>query len=146
MDLGELAARLSKVENLTATVYVNNKVPRLLNSYRGYYDECAIDCSVGRKVFPDVPTLDTLQKESYGYQPSHFEVALPEFPTVNDLIAGIELTYFEDFEGYKGGGFTFFSSTRVWESGYGECSGNQIVNVEDLGDRVDVVTVYDRGW
>lgn len=148
--LGELVSLL-KTCDPEARVLINGHAPVSIESYRGYYKDAAITVG-GVAEQPEVPTLDDpgkpfeMNMAGYGtYTPGHSEMLFPKNPTVEQVIAGIELCYGEEFEGYKGGQFLFDSHTDVWQSEWSQCSQLGVVGIEDAVDVVRI-NVEKEGW
>lgn len=134
-----------KALNPAAEVYIDNRRPTALSSYRGYYDHLAIERFDG--VRHERTELDgrgqpfELNMAGYGtYSPGHGEVRIKADPTVADLIEALGLADGEVFEGYKGGQFEMHSRTDLWVSEHGDCDRLRIVGIESLPGRVDLVT------
>lgn len=130
-----------------AEVYIDNRRPTSLGSYRGYYSDLSILRDEGRvnerteadergKPFSmaDIPGYST-------YHPGIGEVRIKANPTVADLIEALDLAEGASFEGYKGGQFLMEADTTLWVSQYGDCDSLRIERVEDLPGRVDLWTV-----
>lgn len=152
MNLGELIDALDAAPDRAARVYVDNKPPVDLASYRGYYDQLAIQCDgVGwdRTETDDPGEGFEVAGEasrylgSY-YQPGAHSVRIVKDPTVADLLAALHLADGETFEGYKGGQYTMGRTTDVWASEYGECSQLLLSSLEILPGRVDLFTTKEE--
>lgn len=129
----------------SAEVYIDNRRPTALSSYRGYYDELAIERD--ENVRNESTQIDERSKPfdmnlaGYGtYSPGHNEVRIKADPTVADLVLALDLALGEEFEGYKGGQFYMYPSTALWVSEYGHCDQLQIEAIETLPGRVDLST------
>lgn len=133
----------------TALVFIDNRPPTALSSYRGYYDHLAIERSDFRHERTEIPERGEpfeLNMAGYGtYSPGAGEVKIKADPTVADLIEALDLAIGEDFEGYKGGQFTMQPSTDLWVSEYGDCDRLRIASIEALAGRVDLLT-REAGW
>lgn len=144
--IGALVDELSTLDP-DAKVFIDNRHPTALSSYRGYYDHLAIERS-GREHEQHTETaLDEqgepfeLNMAGYGtYSPGHGEVKIKQPATVGELVKALNLSIGEEFEGYKGGQFLMSSSTELWVSEYGNCDSLRIGGVESLPGRVDLVT------
>lgn len=128
----------------TAEVYIDNRRPTALSSYRGYYDHLAIerfDVRHERTELDGRGAPFELNMAGYGiYEPGNGEVRIKADPTVADLIEALGLADGEVFEGYKGGQFEMHSRTDLWVSEHGDCDRLRIVGIESLPGRVDLVT------
>jgi hypothetical protein len=125
--------------------------PTSIASWRGVYAEASFTREPLSKP-PAEPQLDDPGKGFSSeyvpggyYQPGHASCELPENPTVAQVITAIELCYGEEFEGYKGGQFTFDSDTPVWCAEYGSAAHNACYEVED-GVDVAVILTRDEEW
>lgn len=125
-----------------ASVYVDNRPPTALSSYRGYYDQLAIERTGAEH---EATELDE-PGEGFGrYQPGSSEVRIKQPPTVADLTAALRLAIGATFEGYKGGQFTMTGQTAVWVSEYGQCDRLQVAAVKQLPGRVELLTT-EQEW
>lgn len=104
--LGMLIEELSKL-NPKATVYIEpfHLIPQGFYSYRGYYEDLAIEYS------------------SEG-----------EECTVAVLLKWANSALGRMFAGYKGGSFLMEVDTPIWVSNYGETSQMRLADIEVLGD------------
>ena len=130
-----------------AQVFIDNRQPTALSSYRGYYDHLAIERSPREHDQHAETALDELGKPfelnmaGYGtYTPGHGEVKIKQPATVAELVKALHLSIGEHFEGYKGGQFAMSSGTDLWVSEYGNCDSLRVAGVESLPGRVDLVT------
>lgn len=128
-----------------AEVYIDNLPPTALSSYRGYYDQLAIERQAD--VHHERTELDgrgdpfELNMAGYGtYRPGHAEVRIKSPASVADLIEALDLAVGQEFEGYKGGQFEMDPSTDLWVSEYGTCDRLRITSVESLPGRVNLRT------
>lgn len=152
MNLGELIAALDAAPDRAARVYADNKPPVALASYRGYYDQLAIQCDgVGAdRTEVDEPgegfevTGAASRYLGSFYRPGSHSVRIVKDPTVADLLVALHLADGETFEGYKGGQFTMHRGTDVWASEYGECSQLLVSSLEILPGRVDLFTTKEE--
>jgi hypothetical protein len=133
-----------------AEVYIDNRRPTSLGSYRGYYDHLAILRDEGvENEFTEKDARPEPFDMSFGYgtyHPGISEVRIKAEPTVADLIAALDLADGAVFEGYKGGQFAMDSGSDVWVSQYGNCDRLRIKEqIEDLPGRVDLAT-YEESW
>lgn len=112
ITLGELIDKLS-VCNQDASVYFDflQSSPTTLDSYRGYYDQLAL----GWDSSSDAPTVASL---------------------IDNLCSAIGAT----FTGWKGGEFVMDRNTQVWCDNPGRCTGTAIVDIDDNGYCVLLVT------
>lgn len=87
-----------------------------VDSYRGYYEQLAIDPGSQEKLDKAGPTrcIDMAQT----------------------LLEALNRTFY----GYKGGEFSMFDETPVWVSEYGRASGDMVVGVEEKADMVVIFT------
>jgi hypothetical protein len=113
IKLGELIKQLSTC-NPDAQVRFDfgDLRPTILRSYRGYYDQLALDW--------DAETVTT----------------------VADLLEECRQAVRKVYEGYKGGEFEMDESTPVWVSRYGRASGTAIKGVKDFEHYVVITTRY----
>lgn len=146
--IGGLIAELA-THDQEAAVYIDNLPPTALSSYRGYYDQLAVERSDARLY--DVTELDEpghpfeLNMAGYGtYSPGSREVKIKSNPAVADLIEALGLADGATFEGYKGGQFTMWRDTDLWVSEYGQCDQLRITSVEALDGRVDFRTTKEE--
>lgn len=142
--IGGLRGALAALDP-AAAVYIDNRPPTALSSYRGYYDQLAIERAEG--VRNDRTELDgrgdpfELNMAGYGtYSPGNGEVRIKADPTVADLIEALDLADGEVFEGYKGGQFEMHSSTDLWVSENGRCESLRIAAVDVRPGRVNLRT------
>lgn len=139
--IGGLIAALAPLDR-DAEVYIDNRRPTALSSYRGYYDHLAIERSGAEhpSTERDEPGRP-FELNGYGtYEPGIFEVRIKHPATVGELVKALELAEGATFEGYKGGQFYMDSGSELWVSEHGEYSGLRVVGVEALPGRVDLVT------
>ena len=94
------------------------QVPRGFASYRGYYDQLALE-----------------------WGPPKYDEAV----TVKDMLADAQRALTETFHGYKGGEYRMNLRTPLWVDNWGECYGTMIVGVDGDGETV-IRTHYDRGY
>jgi hypothetical protein len=87
-------------------------VPDQLGSYRGYYEDLALDYQTGATVH------------------------------VADLLPQLRDALGRSFEGYKGGEFVMHRGTNVWVAPYGESWGTAITGVRDTGYYAVLETAY----
>lgn len=73
--------------------------PKGVDSYRGYYDQLAID------------------------------VGEDSYMTVKDLLELLEKAIGKTFTGYKGGSYTMSEDTPVWLASYGESTGSKTTGI-----------------
>lgn len=90
----------------TRVVFDFGSEPCGIGSYRGYYDDLAIEWTDGL----------------------HFNLA--------DLVRVLSYSVGKTYQGYKGGSYQMDRHTRMWASQYGEASGLAIVGIEQNGGRV----------
>lgn len=147
--IGGLREALRALEP-AAAVYIDNRPPTALSSYRGYYDQLAIERTDARHERTELDGRGEpfeMNMAGYGtYSPGNGEVRIKADPTVADLIEALDLADGEVFEGYKGGQFTMRSGTDLWVSEYGGCDRLRIFAVEALPGRVDLLTREEAGW
>lgn len=108
MNMGELIAALEKVP-ATEKLTLNGAGLGDIGSYRGYYDEVALE--------PD-----------------------GKVGTVGEALQRLRLALGSTMTGYKGGDYVIQSSTPVWVSHYGECSGQYVTGVAILADGIGLAT------
>lgn len=89
-------------------------VPGEINSYRGYYEEAAIE-----------------YKEIYGSS-----------TRIEDVLPNYKEALKRRFVGYKGGDYWFNNSTPVWVANYGESTGTILTGILDDRYRVILTTAY----
>lgn len=127
-----------------ARVYIDNRPPVALSSYRGYYDQLAIEregtgyaqTALG---VPGNP-FDINMAGIGRYTPGSHQVSIREDATVAELLLALRLADGATFEGYKGGQYLMDQETNLWVSEYGCVESLRISSLEDLGDRVDLWT------
>lgn len=104
--LGMLIEALSKL-NPEATVYIEpfHLTPKDFISYRGYYEDLAIE-----------------------YTTEYDGIS------VKSLLESAKKCLGEMFIGYKGGSFLMKVDTPIWVSNYGETSQMRLADIEVLGD------------
>ena len=146
--IGDLRSALASLDQ-GAEVFIDNRRPTALSSYRGYYDHIAIERSESAK--HERTELDgrgepfELNMAGYGtYAPGNGEVRIKVDATVADLVAALDLADGEVFEGYKGGQFAMDSGTDLWVSQYGSCDCLRVTGIESLPGRVDLVTTVEE--
>lgn len=98
--LGEIVLKLESVKNKELPLYIDlmDKRPKGINSWRGRYDELAI------------------QTEDFGQYKGK------ENPTVLEWIEVLKDVIGKEFYGYKGGDFLMGKNTPVWLAEYGNSS------------------------
>lgn len=150
MDLetiGGLRAALTE-QAPDALVFIDNRPPTALSSYRGYYDHLAIERTEARHERTEIPERGKpfeMNMAGYGtYSPGVGQVRIKADATVGDLIEALDLADGEDFEGYKGGQFFMTSRSDLWVSKYGGCDRLRVSGVEALPGRVDLVTTEEE--
>lgn len=87
-------------------------VPGSLSSYRGYYDQLAVE---------PVNSGNT---------------------TVGQFLSECEAAVGKTFTGWKGGDYTMDEDTRVWVSEHGRAHSTAVVGVRQVGVRVVLDTAY----
>ena len=112
MLLGELVNAVHAIPDADAVVTIDGvHTPKHVQSYRGYYNELAIE---------------------YEDNPSGIRAE-----ALLDLLAGaIGSTH----QGYKGGDYTMHRSTPVWVSHYSTCEGRAVVGVANVAGSWRIVT------
>lgn len=137
-----LRAALADLEPKSA-VYIDNRPPTALSSYRGYYSDLAIERGGGGhgETAIDDPGEPFRVTRMGIYAPGSGEVRIKAAATVTDLIEALDLADGATFGGYKGGRFRMDSRSDLWVSEYGHCDQLQITRVEVLPGRVDFATV-----
>lgn len=144
--IGSLRDALASADP-NALVFIDNRPPTALSSYRGYYDQLAIERS-GRehdqhkKTALDQPG-EPFEMNMAGcgtYSPGHGEVTIKQPATVGELVKALDLADGATFEGYKGGQFPMDSGSELWVSEYGNCDSLRVSGMESLPGRVDLVT------
>ena len=128
----------------TLSVCIDGREPTALSSYRGFYDELAIEGTNARHERTEIDDRAEpfgLNMAGYGtYAPGHNEVRIKADPTVGDLIAALRLAVGEVFEGYNGGQFTMHPDTILWVSEYGRCEDLRIFDAIESEGSVDLIT------
>lgn len=117
MTVGEMVVALNKVSDLPV-VLEDGAEPGDLSSYRGYYEDLAIES--GRKPGRHAKPLTA----------GEFAVALDRVDVIH---------------GYKGGEYDVGYGTAVWVSEYGICSG-RYVNGIVVRDGKCVITTGQEEW
>ena len=141
--IGGLAAELDKY-NQKALVFIDGIAPTRLSSYRGFYDQLAIERGGGGFE----RTKLSGRGESFGdYTPGHSGVHIRANPTVADLAKALRLAIGEEFEGYKGGQFRMDEDTLLWVSEYGDCDSRRIFDIQQMTDgSVNLITHEVELW
>lgn len=124
-------------------VYIDNRPPTALGSYRGYYNDLAIERSDARHDRTELAVRGNpfeLNLAGWTYTPGHSEVSIKADPTVAELYLALSLAVGAEFEGYKGGQFTMYPDTPLWVSEHGECDHLMISYIEYLPGRMDMFT------
>ena len=141
--LGNLHNTLLELDQ-DALIFIDNRPPSALSSYRGYYSDLAIERSNEEH---DVTALDDpgpgFASEYFPggyYSPGSAEVRIKSPATVGEFVKALELADGAAFEGYKGGQFEMNFRSDIWVSEYGRCDRLRIVGIEVLPGRVDLVT------
>lgn len=142
--IGGLYVALRECEDQEALVYVDNRQPTALSSYRGYYDQLAIERTDAEHSATEVddphPPFEMNMAGYSTYIPGTNEVRIKSPATVGEFAKALDLANGETFEGYKGGQFTMYTNTALWVSEYGQCDRLRITGMEVLPGRVDLVT------
>lgn len=140
--IGGLRAELAPLRS-DALVFVDNRPPSALSSWRGVYADLAIECAeADYETTRLVPGGASFDSDMFGtYSPGSPEVQIKQPPTVADLIEALDLADGATFEGYKGGQFPMVADSDLWVSEYGRAQSVRIAAIEDLGGRVDLVTI-----
>lgn len=120
-----------------AAVYIDNRRPTALSSYRGHYDQLAIECTTARH---ERTEIDGRGEQLETYSSGNSEVRIKADPTVADLIDALDLADGAVFEGYKGGQFGMDKSTDLWVSEWGQVDHLRIATIELSPGRVDLAT------
>lgn len=146
--IGGLRDTLTALDQ-TAHVYIDNRRPTALSSYRGYYEQLAIerrdDVSNERTEIDARGKPFELNMAGYGtYRPGHHSVRIVREPKVGDLVIALGLALDKPFEGYKGGQYVMREDTDLWVSEYGDCDQLRVARVESLPGRVDLWTVEEE--
>ncbi len=108
MNLGEFTEALeAQPQDNIISFGFGGLIPGTFHSYRGYYEELAIDFVC--------------------------ETNMGEQITVATLLSRCEEANGKVFTGYKGGDFRMDKNTSVYVSEYDSCSGTMITEITDLG-------------
>ena len=127
-----------------AAIYIDNRPPTALSSYRGYYDHLAIERD--ESASHDATGYDERSKPfdlgRFGgwYEPGVVLVRIKTPATVGEFIKALDLAVGLTFEGYKGGQYTMYADTDLWVSEYGDVDSMRIVGIEELPGCVDLRT------
>ena len=134
LTLGEIILKLESVTNKELPLYIGEKRPMGLDSWRGSYDELAI------------------QTESFGsYQTSEVEKTFSDMvfyksknfgkknPNVSEFISILKEAVGKTFTGYKGGDFLMSKNTPVWFAEYGMASDEYFVEVKETKAKVKLI-------
>ena len=145
--IGGLRDALSHLDP-KAKVFIDGTAPSALSSYRGYYDNLAIERDPSTKYTATrIDKRGELVTGSYRgtYTPGHIEVQIKANATVRDLLKALNLAIGKEFEGYKGGQFLMDAFTPLWVSEHGQCDGLRIESIEVLDGQVNLST-HDTDW
>lgn len=146
--IGALRSALATLDP-DAEVFIDNRRPTALSSYRGYYDHLAIERGAtehAETALDEPGDPFELNMAGYGtYTPGSNEVRIKHPATVREVAKALDLADGATFEGYKGGQFTMCPDSDLWVSEYGTCDRLRIAGVEVLPGRVDLVTT-EEDW
>jgi len=111
LTLGQLIEQLAEFPPQAPVTFDFNGIPPdVLDSYRGYYSDLALD-----------------------YDERHSK-------TVKVLLEQCQSALGATFEGYKGGDYMMGEDTPLWVSHYSQSSGRAILGLSTLDDRVVILT------
>lgn len=113
MSVGEVIAKLRSCKE-DADVYFDfcGTKPTGTASYRGYYEDLAIDWT---------------DREAIGLK-------------CGQLLQCFEQANNKDQSGYKGGWYTVNNDTAVWVANWGECDGTAVISIENDDYRIIIHT------
>lgn len=117
LSLGEIISKVEdllklKDEKINVVYDFGYLAPKEIDSWRGSYDELALDYS------------------------NHGGLTLKDFHEL--LLKAVDNT----FEGYKGGEYTMSKDTPVWVANYGDSGHTAVLGVIDGGWQVVIITGY----
>lgn len=145
--IGALRAALSDLDQ-QAEVFIDNRRPTALSSYRGYYDHLAIErgeADHAETVLDEPGDPFDINLPGWGtYTPGSSEVRIKQPATVGELAKALDLADGATFEGYKGGQFEMDGGSDLWVSQYGNCDRLRVSGVESLPGRVDLLTTEEE--
>lgn len=118
ITLGEFIYELEKHDADTEIRFDFGAHPAGFDSYRGYYDQIALEYK------SDYNKADEM--------------------TVGALLTLAKAARGEEFTGYKGGQYVMLSTTELWASNYGVCSRMAIVGVTDH-DWIVIINTWFQG-
>ncbi len=126
-------------------VYIDNRRPTGLSSYRGYYSDLAIERGSVENPRTELDRRATaVDMGGYGtYHPGSTKVRIEHPATVAGLIEALGLAIGATFEGYKGGQFTMHADSDLWVSERGEVARLRVASIEHLPGRIDLRTEED---
>jgi len=135
--LGELILKLEAVKNKNLPLFIDmtDERPMGIDSWRGSYDELAIQtASLGSY------STDVIEKEfSWGTIYKSKGIGKKN-PTVAEWIEVLKEAQGKTFTGYKGGDFLMTKNTPVWLSEHGVADNIYFVDVREIEDKVYLVT------
>lgn len=131
LTLGELVLKLELTDQSLPVVFDDGKYkPTGLNSWRGSYRELALQYEDGGGTCYEQPKADCEIDEfgDHDYKckcggSNEHDTALPDNPTVKDLLKVLKLSLGKYYVGYKGGDFTMGKTTPLWVANHGSSSG-----------------------
>ncbi|MEM7765230.1 MAG: hypothetical protein AAF290_14280 [Pseudomonadota bacterium] len=113
--IGWLIDKLSKCNpEAEVTLGPLSLIPESLYSYRGYYEDVAID-----------------------YRSDLFD----RRKTVNQFLQDLRECLGSTITGYKGGDYTVRESTALWVAKWGQCSGVGVVGIRKIGKQYVVIKI-----
>jgi hypothetical protein len=151
--IGELRDALAALDVQDAQLFIDETQPTALSSYRGYYDQLAIERAIWGSA-TDNPGHDETKLEGKGkpfelgmagygtYSPGHGRLYIRREPTVSEFVKALNLAVGEEFEGYKGGQYTMHEDTDIWVSEYGDVDRRRILKKLDVSvERVQLTSL-----
>lgn len=131
VSLGDLHRSFANLPKAMPVSFSDGKIPCSINSYRGFYDQLAIDsCSIDR--WKGWNCCECGKKRFRKMNAGNFAQVLGE-------------TKYKYFSGYKGGSYLMTDKTPVWYASYGSASDLMVIGVSVI-DNVAVISTEKYEW
>jgi len=114
LTLGRLIEKLEKLDGELEVIFDDGRIPKGLDSYRGYY----CDLAIGYAIIPDPPEPSTRVERM----------------TVSLLLDLARPALGKTFTGYKGGDYLMNEDTPLWCSNYGISENYAVMNCQSSGN------------